>query len=108
MELIKKHRGKILMFLAAFLTATGQLFWKLGYNNLVFMIIGFFCYGIGAIFMVKSLTFEKLSVAYPILCLSYVFALTYGDVFLGEQVTFNKIVAVGLLIIGVTLTSYEN
>lgn len=108
MEYLKhRHTGKVLMIISAFLTATGQFFWKWGYVNLLYMAIGFLCYGLGAMFMLKAFSLEKLSVAYPLMCASYIFALVYGDLFLGEDITLKKAVAVILLGIGVTLTSYE-
>lgn len=107
MEVVGDHKGKVYMVLAAFLTATGQLFWKLGYTNFSFMLVGFICYGGGSIFMIKSLSREKLSVAYPIMCIGYIFALIYGAFILNEQITFNKIIAIFLLTLGVTFTSYD-
>lgn len=108
MEKLKSlHAGKAMMVVSALLTATGQLFWKWGHVNLLYMGIGFLCYGAGAVFMLKAFSLEKLSVAYPLMCLSYVFALVYGDLFLGEAITLKKGAAVVLLGIGVTLTSYE-
>ncbi|MHA2854692.1 EamA family transporter [Paenibacillus lautus] len=102
-----RHLGKLFMILSAFLTATGQLFWKWGHTNLVYMGIGFVCYGLGAILMIKSFSLEKLSVAYPLMCISYIVALFYGEFFLDEPLTLKKLAAVALLGIGVTLTSYE-
>ncbi|MCR8659654.1 EamA family transporter [Paenibacillus endoradicis] len=96
-----------MMIISAFLTATGQLFWKWGHSNLLYMLLGFICYGLGAVFMLKAFSLEKLSVAYPLMCMSYIFALFYGDFFLGEDITLKKAIAVALLGIGVTLTSYE-
>ncbi|WP_410512285.1 EamA family transporter [Paenibacillus sp. BR2-3] len=111
MELLKtgnsRHIGKWFMVVSAFLTATGQLFWKWGHSDILYMAIGFVCYGLGAIFMIKSLALVKLSVAYPLMCISYIVALIYGDMFLGEPITLKKMAAVVLLGIGVTLTSYE-
>lgn len=95
------------MLASAFLTATGQLFWKLGFNNLFLMILGFLCYGTGAILMIKSFEKEKLSVAYPLMSISYIFALFYGGFILEEAITFHKIIAIVLLFIGVTFTSYD-
>lgn len=95
------------MILAAIMTAIGQLFWKLGFTNFYFMILGFICYGGGAVTMMKALSLEKLSVVYPLMSTSYIFALIFGDVFLGEPITFSKSIAITLLIIGVILTSYE-
>jgi len=107
LEIIKSHKGKIFMILAAFLTSTGQLVWKIGINNIFILMIGFMLYGFGAVLMIKSLTIEKLSVAYPLLCTSYVFALLYGALFLEEGLDFKKIIAVCLISLGVILTSYE-
>ena len=102
-----RHTGKILMIISAFLTATGQLFWKWGHTNLLYMAIGFLCYGLGAVFMLKAFSMEKLSVAYPLMCISYIFALIYGQLFLGEDITLKNTLAIALLGIGVTLTSYD-
>ncbi|MFD0712514.1 EamA family transporter [Paenibacillus sp. GCM10027626] len=95
------------MIISAFLTATGQLFWKWGHDNWLYLAIGFLCYGAGAIFMIKAFSMEKLSVAYPLMCVSYIFALFYGHWFLEEIITWKKLAAVALLGIGVTLTSYD-
>jgi drug/metabolite transporter (DMT)-like permease len=102
-----KHMGKIYMLVSAFLTATGQLFWKWGLADYCWLAAGFACYGTGALFMIKSYAREKLSVAYPLMCTSYIFALIYGDLLLGEELTFRKVLAVAALGIGVTLTSYD-
>lgn len=107
MGFIKKHSSKFLMVVAAFLTATGQLFWKLGFEEFILMIIGFICYGLGAILMIKAFSNEKLSVAYPLMCLSYVFAIFYGELFLNEYITTSQVIAVILISIGVILTSYD-
>ncbi|MFC6230592.1 EamA family transporter [Paenibacillus allorhizosphaerae] len=95
------------MIVSAFLTATGQLFWKWGHTNPLYTAIGCICYALGALFMIKSFSLEKLSVAYPLMCFSYIFAFVYGDLFLGEHFTIQKAVAALLLGIGVTMTSYE-
>lgn len=102
-----RQGGKTWMVAAAFLTATGQLFWKWGHHNLLYMGVGFLCYGAGAVFMLQSYAREQLSVAYPLLCLSYVFALIYGDLLLGESLTWRKAGAVLFIGVGVTLTSYD-
>ncbi|MBU3136462.1 hypothetical protein KPL39_09285 [Clostridium gasigenes] len=75
---IKIRTGMILMLISAFLTATGQLMWKIGINNLLFLLIGFLFYGVGAIFMIKSLEKEKITVAYPIMCMGYIISIFYG------------------------------
>lgn len=105
-ELKGGHTGKALMIVSAFLTATGQLFWKWGHADLWYMAVGFLFYGAGAVCMLKAFALEKLSVAYPLMCTGYIFALVYGAFFLGETITLQKMAAVVLLGIGVSLTSY--
>ena len=107
MGFIKKHSSKFLMIVAALLSATGQLFWKLGFEEFIYMVIGFICYGLGAVLMIKAFSNEKFSVAYPLLCLSYVFALFYGDIFFSEPISTKQILAVILISLGVILTSYD-
>ncbi|MGX6446101.1 EamA/RhaT family transporter [Neobacillus sp. K501] len=107
MEILRKHSGKFLMITSALLTATGQLFWKMGFSYFVFMILGFICYGAGALLMIKSFATEKLSVAYPLMSISYIFALLLGGFILDEPITYMKIIAIIFLFIGVTFTSNE-
>lgn len=102
-----RHAGKVFMVLSAFLTATGQLFWKWGWDSISYFVLGFLCYGGGAFFMIRGLAQEKLSVAYPMMCLSYFFALGYGYWILHESITWDKLSALALLGIGVYLISYE-
>ncbi|MFB9328452.1 EamA family transporter [Paenibacillus aurantiacus] len=107
-KLTGKHTGKWLMMVSAFMTATGQLFWKWGTSDFLYLGLGFLCYGIGAVLMLKAFALEKLSVAYPLMCISYAVALVYGDLFLGEDLTWKKTAAIALLGVGVTLTSYDD
>ncbi|RXZ82811.1 EamA/RhaT family transporter [Paenibacillaceae bacterium] len=102
-----QHSGKLLMVLAAFLTATGQMFWKLGHESPGFFAAGFVCYGAGALMMIQGYAREKLSVAYPLMCLSYIFALAYGQWLLSEPISMKGVAAVVLIIAGVILTSYD-
>lgn len=104
---VKIRIGIILMLISAFLTATGQLIWKMGVDNFILLPIGFLFYGLGAIFMIKSFEKEKLIVAYPLMCTSYIISMFYGKIFLSEVITFNKVLAVILIIIGVSLNSYD-
>lgn len=104
---VKIRIGIILMLISAFLTATGQLLWKMGVDNFILLAIGFVFYGLGAVFMIKSFEKERLIVAYPLMCTSYAISMFYGKLFLGETVTLNKVVAVILIIIGVAFNSYD-
>lgn len=95
------------MLIAAFLSSVGQLFWKLGFSDMYFMVLGFICYGGGAILMIKSYSLEKLSIAYPIMSTSYIFALVFGYFILNENITWTEVFAVFLIFVGVVLTSYD-
>ncbi|OBY79126.1 hypothetical protein BBG47_13145 [Paenibacillus sp. KS1] len=106
-QITSRHLGKLLMIFSAFCTATGQLFWKWGVHQILYVGVGFVFYGVGALLMIKSLSMEKLSVAYPLMSSSYIFALIYGGLFLNEAITLQKGIAVLLLMLGVGLISYE-
>ncbi|MGN7359145.1 EamA/RhaT family transporter [Paenibacillus sp. SAF-054] len=102
------HAGKLLMLMSAFCTATGQLYWKWGAHHILWLAAGFAVYGLGALLMIRALAMEKLSIAYPLMCGSYIFAMIYGALFLDEPLSLKKGIAVLLLIAGAALTSYEN
>ncbi|WP_223070366.1 EamA family transporter [Paenibacillus caui] len=99
--------GKSYMIFSSLFTAIGQLYWKWGSINIFYLILGFGCYGISSIFMFKSFSIEKLSVAYPLLSTSYIFALLIGYFFLHESIDYKKIIAVILLITGIAISSYD-
>ena len=99
--------GIVFMIISAFLSATGQLLWKFGLNNFIWIIIGFIFYGLGALFMIKAFKLEKLSVAYPIMCVGYLISMIYGKLFLNETIGTNKIIAIFLIIFGVVFISYD-
>lgn len=98
--------GIVLMILAAFSTATGQLFWKMSDAVLdLYMLGGFVLYGLGAVLMTAAFRFGRLSVLHPLLSIGYIIAIFYGAVFLGEAVTFNislgtLIILLGVIVIG--------
>lgn len=102
-----KYWGKLLVILAALLSSTGQLFWKLGFSNIIFMLIGFVFYGAGMVLLIKSMRLEKFSVAYPLMSISYIFTIIYGSLILYEPISWNKIISVTLLILGVICIAYE-
>ena len=106
--MVRKFRlGIIFMLISAFLTATGQLMWKIGINNFLFLPIGFLFYGLGAIFMIKSFEKEKVSIAYPVMSIGYIISMFYGNIFFNEIITTKKVIAIVLIILGVFLNSYE-
>lgn len=93
--------GIALIIVSALCTSFGQLFWKIGSTDALYLLIGFFLYGIGALFMIVALKFGQLSVIQPLMCVSYVFALISGYVFLDEVVSPMQFIGIVIIIIGV-------
>lgn len=96
-------KGILLMTMSAFLTSEGQLVWKLAVEqrSLAYILGGFLLYGIGALTMIISFKFGELSILYPIMCISYAFAILNGYIFLGETINIVKFIGITLIIIGV-------
>ena len=102
---IKKNiKGIVLIIIAAMLTSVGQLFWKFSHgNNVKLVVIGFTCYGLGAVLMIIAFRFGSLSVLHPFMSVGYIFAIVFGQTQLHENISLSKYVAVGIIMVGVTL-----
>jgi len=100
---IKKNlKGIILMIMASLLTAVGQLLWKISDGkDIKWLIIGFACYGLGAVLMVIALRFGSLSVIHPMLSFGYIFAIVLGPIVLKEHITIAQLIAIAMIITGV-------
>lgn len=105
LEKTNRIKGILLMVISSFLTANGQLMWKLYLDNLnvILLFLGFVFYGVGALSMILAFKFGELSVMYPMMCLSYVFAIINGYVFLNEALSLKSLLGIVFVIIGVTL-----
>lgn len=102
-SIIDNKKGILLMIISAIFACIGQLFWKL-FNindNILYLIFGFFLYGVGALVMIKAYKFGKLSVLQPIISLNYVFALILGVTVLKENISIFKILGIFIIIFGV-------
>lgn len=104
------YKGIILMMASAFFTANGQLLWKfaLSSGNMLKIVMGFGLYGIGALLMIMAYKFGELSVLYPIMCVSYIFAIINGYLFLGESISPRKLIGILIIIAGVSLLGKES
>ena len=104
------YKGILIMSVAALLAATGQLFFKLagGFMPSAYLVAGAFCYIIGALLMIYAYRFGKLSTLNPVLALGYVFALLLGALFLHEEISGLKVLAIILICVGVSLLGKEN
>lgn len=96
----KNKKGISLMLISAMCVCFGQLFWKLSSDGLLFMVWGFFLYGLGAIIMIIAYKHGSLSVLQPVLSVNYIISLFLGYKILGEAITVYKIIGTFLIITG--------
>lgn len=97
-------KGIILILIASIFTAVGQLFWKLSNGtNIMLLLIGFMCYGLGAVLMILAFRYGSLSVIHPMLSFGYIIAIFLGTTVLNEQITPLKLIAIAIIMVGVVL-----
>lgn len=100
----KNYKGICLILIASMFTAIGQMLWKLSNGtNIAYLLLGFFCYGLGAVLMIIAFRYGSLSVIHPMLSFSYIFALILGNFVLGEVITKKSYMAIFIIMLGVTL-----
>ncbi|MEH7354718.1 DMT family transporter [Neobacillus drentensis] len=96
--------GILFILCASLTTAFGQMFWKVSEgNSILYILIGFFLYFIGAGLMIVAFRFGSLSVLHPILSMGYVFAIFIGGIFLEEIITDKQIAGIVCIILGAIL-----
>ena len=89
---------------SAVCACVGQLLWKISADRgLLFMLAGFFFYGIGALIMLLAYRFGRVSVLQPILSCSYILSCILGAAVLNETVSASKCAGIFLIMAGVTL-----
>ena len=108
----------ILMVLCTFLTSSAQLLYKQGSNTvnfslplqdpssiqgLIFLAIGLFLYGIGAVLMVVSFRGGDVSVLYPIIATSYIWVTLFSGILFKESVNAFKWMGIAAIIAGIIL-----
>jgi len=95
--------GIILMIFSSICTCVGQLMWKeasINEEKLLFYLLGFSLYGLGAVVMMIAFQFGELSVLHPMLSVGFVLSIILGSAFLNEKVSVIKVLGTGLIIIG--------
>lgn len=105
LESIKKNKkGIILMIISSICACIGQMLWKMSADKgLIYMIVGFGFYGVGALVMIIAYRYGKLSVLQPMLSLNYVLSIVLAAIVLGEKVGFVKCIGVLVIIVGVIM-----
>jgi len=113
---------KILLFVAIFLAAVGQLLMKTGLNQLggltqvnlsvffkmifqPFVFSGIMCYGFGFIAYLFALTKLDQSYAYPMFALGYVIVPVFNSLVFHEPFSVMRLAGILLVLGGVTLIS---
>jgi drug/metabolite transporter (DMT)-like permease len=111
----------LLLIPAILLSTTGELLFKIGMNRVggfefsasalkavlprvilnPFIILGFLGFGLGAVFWLAVLSRVPLSIAYPILALSYFVVVVEAWLFLHERVTWKRMLGVAVIVLGV-------
>lgn len=107
-----------IVVLCSGLGAVGQLFFKLGSSSLALSVeglllnwrlaTGLFCYGLATLGFVYSLKELQLSVAYPIIALSYLWVGILAATFLKEQVFWYNVAGYFVIVCGVLLASWRS
>ncbi len=115
-----------LLLFSVMVSVVGQLFLKLGADKLgkvtgnnafshflsmAFtpeLIVGLFCYGLGAIAYILLLTRVKLSVVGPSVSLIYVGSVLMGHFFFKETIPVYRLFGLGFIICGVILVVWRN
>ena len=100
----KNKKGILLMLVSSVCACIGQLFWKLSAEQgILFLLLGFGFYGIGALVMLAAYRFGKLSVLQPMLSMNYVLSIVLGALVLQEKISVWKGIGVAVIISGVIL-----
>jgi drug/metabolite transporter (DMT)-like permease len=118
--------SEILLLIFSIVTSgCGQLFLKLGANQLgkvtsqniishvlniiltPYLLIGLACYGVGAIAYILLLTRVNLSVVGPAAALIYLFSVLIGYFVFQEAIPVTRAIGLGLIMCGVILVVYK-
>lgn len=100
----KNKKGILLMLISSICVCVGQLLWKLSAEKgILYMLVGFCFYGVGALVMIIAYRFGKLSVLQPMLSLNYVLSFFLAAIVLKEEITILKCIGVLVIIAGVIL-----
>ena len=100
----KNKKGILLMVCASLCVCVGQLFWKLSTTHgLLFLILGFGLYGLGALITLVAYRYGSLSVLQPVLSLNYVLTVVLATLVLDEQISRLRTIGILYVMAGVLL-----
>ena len=100
----KNKKGILLMLISSLCVCIGQLLWKISTDgSILFLLVGFAFYGIGALVMIVAYKYGELSVLQPMLSLNYIISIILATVILKEAITLLQVIGVLIIIAGVLL-----
>lgn len=102
-SLKENGKGILLMLVSSICVCTGQLFWKLSSKELLFLLLGFVLYGIGAIVMLIAYKFGSLSVLQPMLSFNYIFTVILAHFVLHEEIGVQTYIGIAIVFAGTIL-----
>ncbi|NPA76688.1 MAG: EamA family transporter [Candidatus Diapherotrites archaeon] len=90
---------------SAVLASIGQILYKIGVdgNSWTAILAALGIYGISTIFYIYGLKTVPLSVAYPMISISYIIVTIAAAQMFGEAITASKIIGILLIMAGITL-----
>lgn len=101
-SLKKNKKGIEIMLFSAMCACSGQILWKMSATYGIFIaLLGFGFYGVGALLMLLAYQHGEVSVLQPVQSVNYIFSIIFGYIVFKEQISFVKMLAVALIIIGV-------
>ncbi|MDE7310779.1 MAG: EamA family transporter [Eubacterium sp.] len=100
----KNKKGILFMIVAAVFACVGQLLWKLSVTNgMLYLLLGFGLYGLGALLMLIAYRYGSVSVLQPMLSTNYVLSAVLGFFVLKEAITPLKVAGIVIITSGVVL-----
>jgi multidrug transporter EmrE-like cation transporter len=96
----------LLVILFTFVVTIAQLLMKKGaiinFFN-IYILLGLVFYGLATLIFIVALKGGELSVLYPIISLGFVWVAITSFIFFNELFTYNKIIGITMIIVGVSI-----
>ena len=101
-----------LVFIASLIGSFGAVFLKMGADRLKMGIkhiisvpaaVGVALFLISSVFFVLGIRHGELSVLYPMVSLGYIWTMVWSRIFFKEPITRPKYVALGMILVGITM-----
>ena len=102
-------QGIIIITINSLLVSIALLLLKKGSPKLLnkLTLIGLFLYAISAIIYVYALKYGPVSILAPITSTTYIYTLFISKKVLKEKITMYKVIGISLIILGITLLSFQ-